>query len=71
MGLQLMAYDFDLQHISGKAIPHVDVLSRFATTEENDTIFNIPNDEEIPFADNSILEEIRAYMVKRMPPTST
>jgi len=56
--LQLMPYDFTIEHKPGTSLQHVDMLSRFSNNEEADTIFET-SAADIPFNENSISVQIK------------
>jgi len=59
--LELMPFDFDIKHESGKLLPHVDMLSRFSENE-SETVFGIDEKKsDIPYIENSISNEIKAF----------
>jgi len=55
--LELMCYDFSIEHISGKEIVHVDTLSRLSQNEEAETIFST----QVPFRENDISSQIQVF----------
>ena len=54
--IQLMAYDYSIQHISGKDLPHVDALSRLPCSEGG-TVFNT----DVPFSYPTICDELKQF----------
>ena len=55
--IQLMAYDYSIQHISGKDLPHVDALSRLPCSEGG-TVFNT---DDVPFSYPTVCDELKGF----------